>query len=128
MLISYEAKGVRCWTAPGWLENPKFVRLMLAQRSNTPGLTPHCLAPEVNGIKHKRKVGVKCCLLQSTGLKCPFCGGGSDRRHWKTGKDSRASHLPFQELFAGLAWGGYTRIHPEKPAKGLLSSVGCWRC
>ena len=44
----------------------------------------------------------------------------------RPGKYGRASDLPFQELFAGLSWGGYTRIHAEKPAKGLLSGVGCW--
>lgn len=70
--ISKEAQGVRCWTAPGLLENPRSVWLMLAQCSNMLGLTPHCLAPEVNGVKHKCKVGVKFFLLQSTGLKCPF--------------------------------------------------------
>lgn len=79
--ISKEARGVRCRTAPGSLENPRFVQLTLAQCSNTPGLTPHRLAPEVNSVKRKREVGVKSCPLPSGAWKCPFCGGG---RHWKT--------------------------------------------
>lgn len=70
--ISKEAKGVRCRTAPGSLENPRFVRLTLAQCSNTPALTPHCLAPEANSVKRERKVGAKSRLLRRTGSKRPF--------------------------------------------------------
>lgn len=104
--ISKEAKGVRGRTAPGSLENPRFVWLMLAQCSNMPGLTPYCLAPEVNSVKHKCKVGVKSCLLQSTGSKCPFCGGGSDGRHWKTGgrRQSISSTFPRVICWAVPGW------------------------
>lgn len=44
----------------------------------------------------------------------------------RSGKDSRTSHLPFWELRARLS--KHTRIHTRKPAKDLLSGVGCWRC
>lgn len=44
--ISKEAKRIRCWPAPGLLENPRLSQLMLARCSNTPGLTLHRLAPE----------------------------------------------------------------------------------
>lgn len=108
--ISKEAKGVRCRTAPGSLENPRFVWLMLAQCSNMPGLTPYCLAPEVNSVKHKRKVGVKSCLLRSTALKCPFCSGGSDKRHWKTGERQQSISSTFPGV---ICWAVRGWIHQD---------------
>lgn len=103
--ISKEAMGARCWTAPGSLENPRFLQLMLAQCSNTPGLTPHCLAPEVNSIKHKQKVSVKHCLFWIRGLESPCCSGGSDGRHWKTRERPQTSPQCSQETCrAVLVW------------------------
>lgn len=108
--ISKEAKGVRCRTAPGSLENPRLVRLTLAQCSNTPALTPHCLAPEANSVKRERKVGVKSRLLRRTGSKRPFIfffgGGGSDGRRRKAAgrRQSISSTLPGVIFWAVLGW------------------------
>lgn len=122
--ISKEVTGVRCWTAPGSLENPRFLQLMLAQCSNTLGLTPHCLAPETNTVKHRQKVSVKHCLLWIRGLESPCCRDGSDGKHWKT-----TGHLLYLSWsLAGLSWCGNIRIRSEKPVKDFFSGAGCWRC
>lgn len=103
--ISKEAMGVRCWTAPGSLENPRFLQLMLAQCSNTPGLTPHGLAPEVNSANLRQKVSVKRCLFWIRGLESPCCSGGVMEAIVRLGRDHRASPLPSQEsCWAVLVW------------------------